>query len=124
MVAPSLLLVVAQRLFRKLCPDCKEAYESTPELTGGIKIKADLIYKPKGCTKCGQIGYRGRTCIAETMVINERIRGLISQGASFQKIGDAAKETGMYTLYESAIKKVEEGITSLEEALAVTIVGE
>ncbi len=124
MVAPSLIVVVAQRLLRKLCPDCKEAYEPTVEKTGAVKIKADLIYKPKGCTKCGQLGYRGRACIAEVMVINERIRDLISQGASFQKIRDAAKESGMSTLYESGLKKVEDGITSLEEALSLTIGGE
>jgi len=121
MVAPSLVLVVAQRLLRKLCPDCKEAYEPTAEQTGAVKIKADLIYRPKGCAKCGQLGYRGRICIAEVMVINERIRDLISQGASFQKIRDAAKESGMNTLYESGLKKVEDGITSLEEALSLTI---
>jgi len=121
MVAPSLLLVAAQRLLRKLCPDCKEAYEPTTELTGGIKIKADLIYKPKGCTKCSQIGYRGRICIAEIMVVNEQTRDLISQGASYQVIRDAAKQAGMHTLYESAMKKVEEGVTSLEEALSVTL---
>lgn len=121
MVAPSILLVVAQRLIRKLCPDCKEAYEPTPEITGKINIKADLIYKPKGCSKCGQIGYRGRTCVCEVMVINEEIRELISQGASFQKIRDAAKASGMRTLYDSGIKKAEDGITSLEEALSVTL---
>jgi len=121
MIAPSLLMVVAQRLLRKLCPDCKEAYEPTAEQTGVVKIKADLIYKPKGCAKCGQLGYRGRTCITEVMVINEQIRDLISQGASFQKLRDAAKETGMSTFYEAGLKKVEDGITSLEEALSVTI---
>ncbi|MDD4980856.1 MAG: GspE/PulE family protein [Candidatus Omnitrophica bacterium] len=121
MVAPSLLAVFAQRLVRKLCPDCKEAYEPTLEATGGVKIKADLIYKPRGCSKCGQIGYKGRTCVCEVMVINEQIRNLISQAASFQKIRDAAKEAGMFTLYDSAIKKIEDGITSLEEGLAVTL---
>ena len=121
MVAPSLVMVVAQRLLRRLCPDCKEAYEPAAEQTGGIKIKADLIYRAKGCAKCGQLGYRGRICISEVMVINERIRDLISQGASFQKIRDAAKETGMNTLYESGLKKAEDGTTSLEEALSITI---
>lgn len=121
MVAPSLLLVVAQRLLRKLCPDCKKAYEPAADQTGGVKIKADLIYKPKGCAKCGQIGYRGRDCIAEVMIVNEEIRDLISQRASFQKIRDAAREAGMQTLYESGLKKVEEGTTSLEEAISVTL---
>lgn len=121
MVAPSLLLIVAQRLLRKLCPDCKEAYEPSSEQLGEIKINADLIYRPKGCVKCNQIGFRGRTAIAEVMVINEQLRDLISHRATFQQVRDAAKANGMQTLYESAIRKVEMGITSLEEALSVSI---
>ena len=121
MVAPSLILVVAQRLLRKLCPDCKEAYEPSSEQIGSVKIKSELIYRPKGCNKCGQIGYRGRVCISEVMLINEAIRDLISQGASFQTIRDVAKESGMATLYDSGLKKVEDGTTSLEEALSITI---
>jgi len=121
MVAPSLLLIVAQRLIRKLCPDCKEAYEPTPEQIGTMKIKSDLIYKPKGCSKCNQIGYRGRMCISEVLVVNEEIRDLISQRASFQKVREVGRSFGMQTLYESSLKKVEEGTTSLEEALSVTV---
>jgi len=86
-----------------------------------IKINTDLIYKPRGCAKCNQIGYRGRLCIAEVMVSNEEIQMLINEGASFQKIREAARRVGMQTLYESAIKKVESGVTSLEEALSVTL---
>jgi len=121
MISPSLLCVVAQRLVRKLCPNCKEAYEPTAEQLGGIKIKADLIYKPKGCSNCNQLGYRGRACVAEVMLVNEEIRDLISQRATFQKIKEAARAAGMQTLYESAIIKVEKGVTSLEEALSVTL---
>lgn len=121
MVAPSLQLVVAQRLVRKLCPDCKEAYEPSPEQLKNFNIKADLLYKPKGCVKCKQLGYRGRTCLAEVMIINEEIRSLISKNASFQAIRDAAVKAGMQTLYDTGIKKAEEGVTSLEEALSVTM---
>lgn len=121
MVAPSLLMVVAQRLIRKLCPECKEAYEPNSAQVKEIKLKADLLYRPKGCAKCGQIGYKGRACIAEIMVVNNEIRELITQRASFQRIKEAAKAAGMQTLYESAIKKVEEGLTSLEEALSITL---
>jgi len=121
LITPSLLCVVAQRLARKLCPDCKEAYEPTSEQLGGIKLKTDLIYRPKGCAKCSQIGYKGRICISEVMTINEQIRDLISQRAPFQKIREVARAGGMQTLYESSIKKVENGITSLEEALSVTL---
>ncbi|MEW6101075.1 MAG: ATPase, T2SS/T4P/T4SS family [Candidatus Omnitrophota bacterium] len=117
MLAPSLLLIVAQRLMRKLCPDCKEAYE--PKQEG---IKADLIYRAKGCPSCNHTGYRGRFCVSEIMVVNEELKELIIQKASFQKIREAAKaRAGMVTLYESAIKQVEDGVTSLEEAYSVTL---
>ncbi len=121
MVAPSLLAVVGQRLLRQLCPDCKEAYEPDIKQLGDIKLNAELIYRPKGCNKCAQIGYRGRTSIAEIMVIDENIRELINQRASYLKIKEVAVAAGMKTLREAAIKKVEMGITSLEEALSVTM---
>jgi type IV pilus assembly protein PilB len=121
MLAPSLLLVVAQRLIRKLCPECKEAYEPTLQQRSDLKLKAELIYRAKGCVKCNNTGYKGRTCVAEVMIVNEQLRDLINQKASFQKIREAAKQAGMQTIYESAINKAEEGITSLEEAFSVTL---
>jgi len=121
LITPSLLCVVGQRLIRKLCPDCKEAYEPSSEQLGNIKMKADLIYRPKGCSKCNQIGYKGRICISEVMVVNQEIRELISQKATFQKIREIARATGMMTLYEVALKKVEDGTTSLEEALSIAM---
>jgi len=121
LMAPSLILVVGQRLIRKLCPDCKEAYEPTSEQFKSLKLKTELIYRAKGCPRCGQIGYKGRSTIAEVMATNDEIRSLINQGASFQKIREVARASGMQTLYESAMKKVELGITSLEEALSVTL---
>jgi len=120
LVAPSLLLIIAQRLIRKLCPECKQAYEPTKEELKNLKLKADLLYKAKGCPKCNQLGYRGRSCIGEVMVMTKEIQGLITQGASFQKIGEVARLNGMQTLHESALRKVEAGVTSLEEALQVT----
>ena len=121
LLSPSLLLVVAQRLLRKLCPDCKEAYEPASVKLGEVKINADLIYKPRGCPKCNQIGYRGRVCISEVMLINDQMRQFIAQGASYQKIRELARANGMQTLYESGVKKVEDGTTSVEEALSVTL---
>lgn len=124
LIAPSLLMVVAQRLIRKLCPDCKEAEEPTAEQLKRITLKTDLIYKPKGCSKCGQTGFKGRSCIAEVMVINQEIQELINQRASFSKIREVARAAGMQTLYESAIKKVENGTTSLEEAFSIVLGGD
>jgi type IV pilus assembly protein PilB len=121
LVAPTLLMVVAQRLVRKLCPDCKEAYEFKGEESKGLNLKTELIYKPKGCPKCNQLGFKGRLCVGEVMVVNSELQNLINQRASFQKIREVAKQTGMQTLYESALKKVEAGVTSLEEALSVSL---
>jgi len=121
LITPTLLCVVGQRLIRKLCQDCKEAYEPTAEQIVGIKINADLLYKPKGCSKCNHIGYKGRTCVSEIMTVNYQLREMISQRANFQKLREVGRATGMQTLGESALKKVEEGITSLEEALSVTL---
>jgi len=121
MLAPSLLCVVAQRLIRKLCPACKEAYEPTHEELGQVRLKADLIYRSKGCAKCNNTGYKGRACIAEVMLVNPQIQDLINQKAAFHKTREVARAHGMQTLYESAIAKVEQGITSLEEALSITL---
>ncbi|MFA5144982.1 MAG: ATPase, T2SS/T4P/T4SS family [Candidatus Omnitrophota bacterium] len=121
LLAPSLIAVVAQRLVRKLCLDCKEAYEPTAEEVNRMKLKAELIYKPRGCAKCNNTGYKGRACISEIMIADEKVRELINQRVSFQKIREVARASGMQTLYESAIKKVEEGVISSEEALSVTL---
>jgi len=121
LIAPSILLVVAQRLIRKLCSDCKEAYEPSVEQLKSISLKTELIYRPRGCSKCNQLGYRGRSCIAEVLPINKEMQDLINQRVPYQRMREVGKQAGMQTLYESAIKKVEEGITSLEEALSVTL---
>jgi type IV pilus assembly protein PilB len=124
LIAPSLLMVLAQRLIRKLCPSCKEAQEPTADQLKSVKLKTDLIYKPKGCPKCGQTGFKGRSCISEVMIVNEQIQELINQRASFYKIREVARAAGMQTLYESAIRKVEDGTTSLEEALSIVLGGD
>ena len=124
LITPSLTLVGAQRLVRVLCPECKEAYEPGPEISGKIKLKADLIYRPRGCDHCNQTGFRGRTGVYEIMLMNERLREAIGRGASYQELKRVAVETGMISLYQNGLKKVEQGITGLEEALGATFVGE
>lgn len=122
LLMPSLLLVVAQRLVRKLCLDCKEAYEPSKEEALEFKINADLIYRPKGCPKCNQIGYKGRMPITEMMVVNKKIRELVGRkGVTSQELRQAAVEAGMETLLQNGIRKVEKGFTSLEEVLSITV---
>jgi type IV pilus assembly protein PilB len=121
LLMPSLVLIVAQRLVRKLCSECKEPYEPSPEERERFKLGADLIYRSKGCDKCNHIGYRKRTCIGEVLFLDEEIRKHIVAGVNVEEIKKIAIQHGMMTLYECGIKKVEEGITSLEEALSATI---
>ena len=121
LLMPSLVLVIAQRLVRRLCPDCKEAYEPSQEERERFKMRADLLYRAKGCDKCNHIGYRKRTCIAEVLYVDDSIREHITAGVNSQDIKKIACAQGMQTLHESGLKKVEEGVTSLEEALSATI---
>jgi type IV pilus assembly protein PilB len=122
LVTPSLLMIVAQRLARKLCLKCREPYESNGLIVGNYKVKSDLIYRAKGCDECSHTGYKGRTVISEVMTINDEIRNLISHSAGYNELRDAARHNEMDTLFESGMKKVENGITSVDEVLAVTAV--
>jgi len=117
-----LILVGAQRLVRRLCPECKEAYETTPKLAKDFNIKQELLYKPKGCDYCNHTGYRGRIAIYEIVLINDKLRELISTGGGLGEIKKVIREMGIRPLVESGIKKVEEGITTLEEVLSITLV--
>jgi type IV pilus assembly protein PilB len=119
LLTPSLLMIVAQRLARKLCAKCKEPYETAGQMVGEYKLKSDLIYRAKGCDACNHMGYKGRVVISEVMAINEDLKTLLSRNASYNEIRDAARKNGMDTLFESAMKKVEEGVTSLDEALGI-----
>jgi type IV pilus assembly protein PilB len=123
LVASSLRLIVAQRLIRKLCSHCKESYEvRKQELPKGVELNSPVIYKAKGCEKCNFIGYKGRSVIAETLLIDDELREAIYRGANASQIMEIARKKGMLNLLESGIKRVEEGITSLEEVLSVATV--
>jgi len=124
LLTPSLNIIIAQRLARRLCQKCKEPVEPNPELFGGIKFKSDLIYKPSGCDECNHIGYRGRMVVTETMVIDDDIRELISRRVSYNHLKDAVRKKGMETLFEDGIKKVEAGLTSFDEVVSVTTAGQ
>jgi len=121
LLTPSLILVIAQRLARRLCPKCKEPYEPTADLQAQFEFKTDLIYRAKGCEECNHTGYKGRLVVGEVMTIDEEIRELIARKAPYSGIKDAARKNGMDTLFESGLKKVEDGTTSLDEILSVTV---
>jgi len=122
LVASSLIGVVAQRLVRRLCEHCKEEYE-LPEsvlLDTGLP-PGTRAWKPVGCDVCRTTGYRGRTAIFEIMKVDDVIQSLILENASATRIRKEAISRGMRTLRQSGLKKVSEGITSLEEVLQVSL---
>ncbi|MEW6680484.1 MAG: hypothetical protein AB1297_05660 [bacterium] len=117
----TLIMGVAQRLMRTICVKCKEAYEADEKIAKDLGIEErTLLYKGKGCKFCNQIGYKGRTGIYEVMVIDETIQTLIIDQEPAYKIEETARQNGMVTLRESAIKKVLSGITTVEELYRVT----
>jgi type IV pilus assembly protein PilB len=122
LISSSLIMVGAQRLVRRLCPECKEAYETTPILAKDFGIKQELLYKPKGCDYCSHTGYRGRIAIYEIILINDKLRELIARGANLGEIKAKIKEFGIGSLFDSGIRKAAEGMTSIEEVLSITLV--
>ena len=119
LVAGSIGLVVAQRLVRVLCPHCKEPYAVEPKIRDLYRIRADTLYKNKGCEKCRNIGYWGRMAIYEVLPVDEDIRRLITKDADLSKLREAQKAKHYETLFQNGLRKVERGMTSLDEVLSV-----
>ncbi|MEM8865497.1 MAG: ATPase, T2SS/T4P/T4SS family [Planctomycetota bacterium] len=124
LVAGSVVGILAQRLVRVVCSKCKQPYTPTEaELTAtGItpeQAASANFMKGRGCSSCGGGGYRGRLGVFELMPMTAKIRELSFQGAATQEIRKAAIEYGMTTLYDDAIRKVLDGITTIEEVFRV-----
>lgn len=127
LVSSSVVGIVAQRLVRALCPDCKVPYEPPTMLYDvmGIEVPTDtVIYKAQGCPLCNGKGYRGRLAIHEVLVPDARLRDFIIAKADADHIEQAARMSGMTTLKEDGIHKVLLGLTSLEEVMRTVHIGE
>jgi type IV pilus assembly protein PilB len=123
-IASATLGVVAQRLVRRLCGNCRRQYTPTTETLRALNItEADAanisFYRPVGCDACHQTGYRGRIGIYEVMRISDRLRRMIAQRATEDAIREVAASTGMLTLGDDALAKVKAGVTTAEELLRV-----
>lgn len=124
LIASSIDCVQAQRLTRRLCPKCKEPYTPDAELVEAMGIKSDeplTLYRPKGCAKCNNTGYKGRVGLYEVMLMSEAIEKLTVERATADEIKRVAIEEGMLTLREDGIAKVVQGQTSYEEVLRVVV---
>lgn len=123
LVSSSVIGIIAQRLVRKICPDCKEKYSPSSEMMKSAGINPDHakeFFKGKGCVKCRKTGYRGRIGIFELMVMNDKIKELVVTKAPAETIRKAAVASGMMTLLEDGLDKVRQGITTIEEVLRVS----
>ncbi len=126
LVATSVHLICAQRLVRRLCPDCRSREEVTPEALIGAGFTPEEagrveVCKGHGCNTCGGRGYKGRVGLYEVMEISDEIHNLILSGASAYELKRKAIEEGMITLRRSGLIKVAMGMTSLEEVMRETV---
>lgn len=141
LLASTLNLILAQRLVRKICPNCKVKDELLPEIREemknmlaelseeatypGVKENKDLtVYKGKGCVQCGQTGYRGRLAIAEVVSVHEKMREIIAQGFPADKVKEELKRQKFVSLMHDGWMKVLLGLTSVEEILRATRIEE
>ena len=125
LAASSIVGILAQRLVRKLCPHCRQAYRPGPELLREAGLSQDwpadaVLYREAGCDQCMNIGYRGRTGIYELLSVDEQVRELLLQNRDAAAIKQAGISAGMTSLREAGIAKALAGETSIEEVLRVT----
>ncbi len=127
LISSSVILVTAQRLVRKICAQCKEAYkvpETILEQLGSTfetEIGKMNFYRGRGCDECHKSGYKGRVGIIEVLTISPKIRKLITKHAQEYEIKQAGREEGMQTLRENGLQKVQQGMTTIEEVLRVSV---
>lgn len=124
LVGSSVSCVVAQRLARRLCEDCKLPEEADPAILNSVSFPEELrnsqFYRPIGCTSCSDTGFRGRIALTEAMAMDEEIEKLILEGQSSRIIRNNAESRGLASLREDGFLKVARGITTIAEVLRVT----
>ncbi len=125
LITSSVIIVGAQRLVRKICLKCKEAYELDKDLADKINLSTTsnkvTLYRGKGCHSCLGTGYKGRVALIEVLTLTPKIKELILSGAQEHTIREVARREGMKTLRESGIQNALNGITTLDEVVRVTI---
>jgi type IV pilus assembly protein PilB len=126
LLTSSINIILAQRLVRKICDQCKEPIEIKPEVLVNLGIDAAEVgagfptYHGRGCNNCGGTGYRGRLAVYEVMVMREELKEMILKAASAMELKREAVKLGMSTLRMSALQKVREGLTTVDETIRVT----
>jgi general secretion pathway protein E len=122
LISSTIIGIIAQRLLRKICPNCKQERSLSDTEIGYLQLdrKPYRVYQGEGCTECRGTGYKGRTGIFEVLDFTDNIRSVLSDKADLGAIYDAARNDGMINLRQAAIRKMLEGVTTYEEVIAVT----
>jgi len=126
LVASAVIMVVAQRLARKVCDSCKQVIDIPVNALEDIGFTKEEIkegitcYSGEGCNACGGTGFKGRVALYEVMLVNDEIKDVILQGGTTFEIKEAAIRAGMLTLRMSGLTKIKDGVTTIEEVLRVT----
>ncbi len=125
LVSSSLNLILAQRLARRICENCKEEVKMNPKVLLDAGAKKEMLdgfklYKGKGCDQCSNIGYKGRVALYEVMTVRDEIKEMILRGGSAIELKKEAMRFGMKTLRQAGLGKVRDGVTTLEEVLRVS----
>jgi type IV pilus assembly protein PilB len=125
LISSSVILACAQRLMRKICPACKDTVSYPGAMFRDLNIPPNYfegvtLYRGRGCDRCNNTGYAGRTAVIEAMTITDEIRKVIIARGSAMEIGKIAVSQGMKTLRMAALDKVKEGVTTLEQTLVIT----
>lgn len=125
LISSSLVGVLAQRLVRQICRDCSTELEPTvreKQIFANNGFDVEKVRKGRGCSACGNTGYRGRLAIHELLPIDRELKDLILNQASGYEISDYMKTAGYYTLLQDGLLKVLEGVTTTEEVLRVATI--
>ena len=125
LICAALNVIVAQRLVRKICADCKKPIEVAPQVLRDLQVAEDQlgkfqVFKGDGCDKCSNTGHKGRIAIYEVLTATDEVKEMILNGASVAELKVAAMRSGMKTLRQAALSKLMEGVTTLEEITRVT----
>jgi general secretion pathway protein E len=123
LVASSVVAVLAQRLLRRICSDCKSPYQASADELNRLDLPPGTsltLYRGAGCAACSQTGYRGRTGIFELMILDDEVRRLIGAKADSTLIKQAAVAKGMVTLKQEGAERVIQGHTTMEEVMRIT----
>ncbi len=126
LITATLEAILAQRLVRKICKECKEQTQPSIETLAQLDLTPDDVidrkfYRGRGCASCNNTGFKGRTGLFEFLTMNDQVRELINRGASTEKLRDAGMQTGMHPLRSSGLEKVFDGTTTIEEVIRETV---